>query len=226
MWESADRLARCNVGVMVPVSGVVAASYHVTAVELTARVLNNARTVAGYSSIFPSAQHPGGIPLFHEICHRYPRVLECVDEQGWEEIGLRWDEVRQNLSQVYPLYLSGVLCALIQKESAQLGTAEPPQPRLRVEEDSVFLDDDRIPLDMTEESRGAARCYLRHLLAAGGEWRSDSEVDEMEGGSTCAVKHVGVRWDRIRKQLPNVLKALIQTDRKKGSRLADPVWRR
>jgi hypothetical protein len=78
---------------------------------------------------------------------------------------------------------------------------------------------------LTAESREAAVCFLTHLLKSGGEWRSSTELDEMEGDSSCN-DHIGVRWDRILKKLPQRIQSLIETNRKKGNRLRPAAWRR
>jgi hypothetical protein len=100
----------------------------------------------------------------------------------------------------------------------------PPAPRLRVEE-GVLLDGGRIALDMTEEARGAALCLLTHLLAAGGDWRSRTDLDDMEKSGPCKV-HIGIRWDRVFKRLPPCILALVESNRRKGYRLISAGWHR
>jgi hypothetical protein len=101
----------------------------------------------------------------------------------------------------------------------------PGTARIAVTEDTVRLDGRVVPLDMTAESRGAAICLLRHLLAAAGNWRSSSELDDMEAATPCG-EHSGVRWDRVRQQLPECLHRFIESNRRKGCRLLPTVWHR
>lgn len=96
--------------------------------------------------------------------------------------------------------------------------------RLRVEGKTVLLDGQPVALDMTSERREEALCYLQHLLEAAGDWRSDSEVDKAEGQTPGG--QVGIRWDHVRKKLPPCLGGLIETNRRKGTRLKPEVFRR
>ena len=97
--------------------------------------------------------------------------------------------------------------------------------RLVIDGSNVLLEGRPVTLDLTEESRGAAVCYLTHLIVARGEWRSSSELDAMEAGGPCKA-HVGVRWDRIRGKLPACLLGLTETNRRKGNRLLPTAWHR
>jgi hypothetical protein len=108
----------------------------------------------------------------------------------------------------------------------ELTVKRPPfPPRIVLKGDTVFLDGQPVPLDMASESRSAALCLLTHLLAAGGDWRSATELDDMERASPCK-DHVGVRWDQVRKKLPPSLLDLTETNRRKGTRLRPSAWRR
>jgi hypothetical protein len=104
--------------------------------------------------------------------------------------------------------------------------AKSPRARLRVKGNAVYLGGERVPLDLTEESRDAALCYLRHLLSAEGDWRSGSELNTMEEASPICKDHCGIRWDIIHKRLPECLRNLIETDRRKGRRLTPGALRR
>jgi hypothetical protein len=121
---------------------------------------------------------------------------------------------------------SGRALPLEMTTSALVAQATLPgqTPRLQVSCNAVSLDGANVPLGMTQEARGAALCLLRHLLAAMGDWRSSRELNEMELTSNCS--HAEVRWDRVRKHLPAPLQLLIETDRRKGSRLRPSVWHR
>jgi hypothetical protein len=101
--------------------------------------------------------------------------------------------------------------------------------RLHVTADRVLLDGQAVTLDMAQEARGAALCLLRHLLAAGGEWQSSTERDDEESAAGKAGgcgDHAGVRWDRVRNRLPECIRILIESDRKKGYRLVPAIWHR
>ena len=95
--------------------------------------------------------------------------------------------------------------------------------RIHLDGSKVLLDGRSVPLDMTEESRGAAICLLGHLLAAAGDWRSSTDLNEMEVNGPCKL-HTEVRWDRIRKSLPACLLDLTESNRRKGYRLSHSAW--
>jgi hypothetical protein len=108
-----------------------------------------------------------------------------------------------------------------------LGT-DPPLPvrraRLMIQGGAVLLDGQSVPLDMTTEARGEALCLLTHLLAAQGDWRSSTELNDMESAGPCK-EHVGARWDRTRKKLPRCLFSLIESNHRKGYRLSPTVFK-
>jgi hypothetical protein len=96
--------------------------------------------------------------------------------------------------------------------------------RLQLVGGRVLLDGNEVPLGLTAERRADALCYLGHLIRAG-DWISGSEVDAAEtkrGGESLA----GTRWDRLRDVLPEDIQDLIETNRKKGTRLRPEAWRR
>lgn len=88
--------------------------------------------------------------------------------------------------------------------------------RLRISEGKIFLDNQKVSFDCKPESIEAALIYLRHLIDAGGEWMSDGEIARREA--------LHIRWDRVRNNLPECLKELIETHRSKGSRLICSAW--
>jgi hypothetical protein len=105
----------------------------------------------------------------------------------------------------------------------------PPVPRIALTEEGVLLDGRPVPLDMTDEARKAARCFLKHLLAAAGDWRSSTELDDAEratGQAGGCCDHVGIRWDRFRKRLPAPLHNLTESNPRKGYRLVPAAWHR
>jgi hypothetical protein len=104
-----------------------------------------------------------------------------------------------------------------------------PVPRIALTEEGVLLDGRPVPLDMTDEARKAARCFLKHLLAAAGDWRSSTELDDAEratGQAGGCCDHVGIRWDRFRKRLPAPLHNLTESNPRKGYRLLPAAWHR
>jgi hypothetical protein len=99
------------------------------------------------------------------------------------------------------------------------------KPRLQIRDSTILLDGQPVPLDMIEDSRRAAVCFLTHLLAAEGDWRSMPELDGMEKAGPCEA-HVGTRWDRVRNHLPECLFALTESNTRKGFRLVSAAWHR
>jgi hypothetical protein len=102
----------------------------------------------------------------------------------------------------------------------------PPIARLQIMESIVLLDGAHVPLDMGGESRAAAVCLLRHLLAAAGDWRSSTELNDMDRQGPCKGLHMDIRWDRVRKRLPACLLSLIDSHRSLGYRLSPAIWHR
>jgi hypothetical protein len=96
--------------------------------------------------------------------------------------------------------------------------------RLAIDGDKVLLDGERVPLDLTSEAKLEVLCYLKHLLAAEGDWRTLKELDAMEAASETCTLHVDTRWDRTRKKLPSCLFELTQTNKRKGVRLVPATW--
>ena len=96
--------------------------------------------------------------------------------------------------------------------------------RIEVRGTEVLLDGQVVPLNVVAESRGAILCLLRHLLAAKGDWRTGRQLDDCEQAGPC-TDHIGVRWDRVRRRLPDPLKALTEPHCPKGFRLLPSAWR-
>src|SRR5262249_13586541 len=55
--------------------------------------------------------------------------------------------------------------------------------RLRIKGQSVLLDGEPVPLDMTPEGRAKALCFLKHLIKEGGDWISGGDIDRAERDS-------------------------------------------
>jgi hypothetical protein len=89
-------------------------------------------------------------------------------------------------------------------------------PRLVIDKDTVQLDGKTVLLDMTPERRKEAIFYLNTLLNAKGHRLSDSDVRSIAREAEL-VDFMAVRWDQVRKQLPDKLLALIDTHSRKGS---------
>jgi hypothetical protein len=86
------------------------------------------------------------------------------------------------------------------------------EPRLRVEGQSVYLDNRPVPLDMTAEKKDDVLAFLGRLLSEPGNWMSGHDIGK-------ATQREGVRFDRVRKALPPEIQSLIESDRRKGYRL-------
>ena len=104
-------------------------------------------------------------------------------------------------------------------EAASGGLRKRRRWRLRVRGQSLLLDGEPVPIDLTAEARAVTLCYLGHLIRAQGEWVSGSEIDLAEKQQPNEGL-AGHRWDRIRKRLPDALRSLIETNRRKGYRLS------
>jgi hypothetical protein len=92
-----------------------------------------------------------------------------------------------------------------------------PRRRLHIDAGQILLDGRPVPLNMTSDRCADALVYLGYLIEAGGNYVSDGDVNRAEtdrkGGRP------GVRWDKLRKKLPQRVRALIETHPRKGSRL-------
>jgi hypothetical protein len=106
---------------------------------------------------------------------------------------------------------------------AAAGRPAPRKSRLQVQGSTVTLDGRAVHLDLAGASRDAVLCLLTHLLAAQGDWRSGTELDRMEDAGPCGL-HVGTRWYRKVKLLPAPLRAVVETDRRKGNRLVPAIF--
>ncbi len=153
-----------------------------------------------------------------------------LEEFLWSPVTLaptdqtRWGDARtfERIVRAFADFREAVLDGL--RSAGEVGNDRRPPPRLRVEGQTVLLDGRPVPLDMTSERREEALCYLRHLLEAAGDWRSDSEVNKTEERKPKGL--VGIRWDHVRQQLPDCIADLIETHRRKGTRLKEEALRR
>lgn len=120
-----------------------------------------------------------------------------------------------------------------QRKQGLAGSAErqpvtPPRRRrrcrVRIAGRKILLDDEPVPLDLTADRREVLLCYLGHLVRMQGDWISGPEIDADERRKPRGL--VRERWDRVRKNLPESLQQLIETNRRKGYRLKGEAWRR
>jgi hypothetical protein len=165
--------------------------------------------------------------IHRRLDEHVPDVAEYLDAQGIETGYLLGFAQLPRRDWLPPLRLTLQQAKVRAARAAAESPPNPPQPvaRLQIQGATVLLDGSPVPLDMTEESRGAAICLLTHLLAAAGDWRSGSELNAMEVAGPCK-QHVDVRWDLVRKQLPPALLSLTETNRRKGTRLRPDALRR
>lgn len=107
-------------------------------------------------------------------------------------------------------------------EKAACGKADKLKPaarsrRLQIKENSVFLDGNLVSFDSTPEAKKKALDYLGYLIRDYGDWISDGDIEREERAKNAGRS--GARWDRVRNSLPDAIHSLIDTDRRKGSRL-------
>jgi hypothetical protein len=84
--------------------------------------------------------------------------------------------------------------------------------RLEIEGNTVRVDGKIIRLDMTKETAEDALAFLRQLLAEPGNWQSSPDIGK-------ATHREGVRFDLLRKKLPDEIKWIIESKTRKGFRL-------
>jgi hypothetical protein len=90
--------------------------------------------------------------------------------------------------------------------------------RLSVKGNHLLLDGLAVSLDMTADRRASALCFLSHLIRAGGTWISSREINKAEDQK--AGKGLpGERWDKVRRELPAHVSALIESRPGAGYRL-------
>jgi hypothetical protein len=89
----------------------------------------------------------------------------------------------------------------------------------------VLLDGEQVSLELVGEGLRAALCYLGHLLRVQGQWISGGEINAAERQRRNEGL-AGQRWDRVRSRLPEQIRSLIKSDRRKGYRLTPDAWRK
>jgi hypothetical protein len=144
-----------------------------------------------------------------ELAEHFDRVLE-----GWDERFLKAKNEIEFARAAAHLHLA-------QGRSGGASPKGTPTPRLVIKGETVLLDGKPVILDMTLERRREAILYLKCLEEAKGNWLSDGEIERRQQGPRGgpAGEFHGVRWDHVRSQLSKALSDLIETQRRKGSRL-------
>jgi hypothetical protein len=97
--------------------------------------------------------------------------------------------------------------------------------RLKLAGDKILLDGEAVRFDLTANAAQRARCFLRHVIRADGNWISGPEMDEEERqlqGQGLA----GTKWDRVKSRLPKHVAALVQGRTGAGYRLRPTAWRK
>jgi hypothetical protein len=115
----AGQLAETSVGGVVPFAGIFESCYHVAALEICFRVLNNARLAAGYEPIFPALCRPDSDRTFLTLDSYHSDALDKAMAQGFDKIRSKWRSVRKDLTATFPRFQGAVLSGLIKKEAAQ-----------------------------------------------------------------------------------------------------------
>jgi hypothetical protein len=125
---------------------------------------------------------------------------------------------------------------LLQLQVAAEEQAPPPPPdpparptrrprrrcRLSIKGNDLLLDGLAVPLDMTTERRASALCFVSHLIRAGGNWISSSDINRAEDRK--AGKGLpGERWDKVRRELPAHISSFIESRTGAGYRLTPEV---
>ena len=98
----------------------------------------------------------------------------------------------------------------------QLDTLPLRPQALRVTEQTVYVNGKPVPLDLSPEKKEDALAFLAELAKEPGNWMSSTDIGK-------ATDHEGVRFDRVYKALPPILKRLLESDRRKGYRMK---WRK
>jgi hypothetical protein len=158
----------------------------------------------------PTPDDPGG-----RLWHGPVRPFDLAEmNRLWERLRLAVTQLRE-MCRAAPPPACGA-----EEQTAGGGGRRRRRCRLRVAGKAVFLDGEAVPLDQTSEGREVALCYLGHLIRNGRDWISGPEIDAAEGDKGLS----GQLWHRVRARLPEALRVLIETDRRKGYRLAPAAW--
>ncbi len=100
-----------------------------------------------------------------------------------------------------------------QRASAAWGEpAEVAEPALRMVGTTVYVREKPVSLNLTSERAEDARAFLGELLKDPGNWLSSTEIGK-------ATQKEGVRFDRIFRVLPNLIKSHLESNRRKGYRV-------
>jgi hypothetical protein len=110
-------------------------------------------------------------------------------------------------------FLNKTLPVLLREHAG--GRPGRPVCRVRVEGGTVFVDDQPVTLNLTDETRGPVLEYLSRMIDAMGAWVSGGDMGKA---------HEGLRWDRLFRRQPAALRNLIQTKKFCGRRLRRTAW--
>jgi hypothetical protein len=157
-------------------------------------------------------------PLRHSIKARFgdwgPPAFERVAdwltfERGWttNPWDIRLDDLLRVLRPDTP------------PASVPVSRAPRRRCRLRIKGKTVFLDGEAINLDLPNQKRAAALCFLGHLLSAAPDWISSKTIDDAERAKPRAGLH-GYRWSDVRRSLPAALSNLVESRTGAGYRLS------
>jgi hypothetical protein len=140
-----------------------------------------------WASLFFDDWQPGQDRGAVELIREGIRALNCDDRPN--ESSLKWQLDRTSQAHTVPpvavtrAHLAQIADGLLVALAA--GRERPRQPggvRLRIERDKVILDGEEVQFGTTPDNRARMLCYLRHLLEANGDWRSDPWIKKAEKG--------------------------------------------
>jgi hypothetical protein len=144
--------------------------------------------------------------------HPYNLVYRIAHlERDLEEVTAQRDEAMRQLK--LATRLARRLAKLLPRHSC----------RLQIVDGALCLDGAPVAVEATAEGRSAVFAILADLLAHPLQWRTGAEIAEAAPMDVILdARHIG----RHLKPLPDAVRALIQTNRKKGSRVVPDAWGR
>jgi hypothetical protein len=177
----AMRLAASSPAGIITFAGFCESSYHVLALEIGFRLLNNARLVAGSGAIFPVACRPNGPHDFLGRLRLWPDVLKRVSASGFDLIAQKWADVREDWTATFSSFRGPPLISLIQQEAARAAClsfppAKPSAPTSPAGKRKRKRKTASSPVPLTPEQTEAV-----HLV---GEHKGDFTAAGMAAGKT------------------------------------------
>jgi hypothetical protein len=88
--------------------------------------------------------------------------------------------------------------------------------RLKIRKRQFFLDGVLVPMELTQEKTDDALAFVGELIKEPGSWKSGPDIGK-------ATHKEGVRFDKVKKVLPEPIKSLIESNRRKGYQWAGEV---